>query len=420
MSFSEWEEVRLGDLCVKLGSGVTPKGGDSVYKETGVSLIRSQNIYDFTFEYSGLAHIDDEQAKKMKNVEIQENDVLINITGDSVARCCIVPIDVLPARVNQHVMIVRPNSELLEPHYLQYTLNSPRVKEYLLSLASTGGTRKALTKNMLENLKITIPSLGEQILISRVLTSLDSKIQKNNQINKNLEETAQAIFKRWFIDFEFPNENGEPYKSSGGEMGLIPKVWQVVKLADLGDIITGKTPSSKQIDSFGEKYNFITPRDINNSIYILNSERLLSEIGSERLKTIRIKKNSIGVSCIGSNLGEVYINDKEGFTNQQINSLILDKEEIYPYVYITLKNMKEDFLNLAGGSAVPIINKTSFSAIKIVMPDEATLDKFIEKVTVLFEKIKINLIENCNLTELRDSLLPKLMSGEIRVPLDEI
>ena len=116
----EWKEVRLGDVCTKIGSGATPSGGKEAYKGGDYHLIRSQNVLDFAFSKDGLASINDEQANKLKNVEIIQGDVLLNITGDSVARCCIVPSEILPARVNQHVAIIRPRKEELDNNYLLY------------------------------------------------------------------------------------------------------------------------------------------------------------------------------------------------------------------------------------------------------------------------------------------------------------
>jgi len=196
-----FQEIDLGDLCIKIGSGVTPRGGGNVYKQDGISLIRSQNIYDYSFEYKGLVYIDEEQAKKMKNVEVMPDDVLLNITGDSVARCCIVPNGVLPARVNQHVSIIRPNSDLVDPRYLLYWINNSITKELLLSLASTGATRKALTKGMIEKLKLSIPPIIEQKFVASTLSCLDDKIKINNRINENLEEMAQAIFQKLVCEF---------------------------------------------------------------------------------------------------------------------------------------------------------------------------------------------------------------------------
>lgn len=149
-----WKKNKLGKVCSKIGSGATPRGGDASYICQGISLIRSQNILDFTFSRDGLAFIEDIQAKELSNVEIKERDVLINITGDSVARVCQVPKEILPARVNQHVAILRTDQKQLVPEFLKYYLLANPIKELLLTYASTGATRKALTKGMLEEFEI--------------------------------------------------------------------------------------------------------------------------------------------------------------------------------------------------------------------------------------------------------------------------
>lgn len=184
MKKEEWKEYKLGDLCSKIGSGATPSGGKEAYKGGDFNLVRSQNVLDFSFSFDGLAKINDEQAQKLNNVELQENDVLINITGDSVARACIVPQLVLPGRVNQHVAIMRAKADVLDYRYLLYFLQHQ--KKQLLILASGGATRNALTKQMLEDYPIRLPALATQQRIAKILSTLDDKIELNNAINRNL------------------------------------------------------------------------------------------------------------------------------------------------------------------------------------------------------------------------------------------
>ena len=176
--------MRLGDVCTKIGSGSTPRGGKDAYKADGIPLIRSQNVLDYSFSTDGLAYIDEVQAKALDNVKMQKNDVLINITGDSVARVCMVPVDYVSARVNQHVSIIRADVVKAYPHYLLYLLQ--HIKPHLLSIGSSGGTRNALTKAMLENLEFDLPPLPEQIEIGRTLRALDEKIANNKEINHHL------------------------------------------------------------------------------------------------------------------------------------------------------------------------------------------------------------------------------------------
>ena len=154
---TQYPKVPLQKICSKIGSGATPKGGKTSYIDKGISLIRSTNVFDFRFEYSDLAHINQNQADALANVTVEPNDVLFNITGVSVARCCMVPDDVLPARVNQHVMIVRPIKGKNMSYYIMFTLCSTDNKAKLLGIGQSGSTREAINKQELESFEIPLP-----------------------------------------------------------------------------------------------------------------------------------------------------------------------------------------------------------------------------------------------------------------------
>lgn len=154
---TQYPKVTLQKICSKIGSGATPKGGKTAYIDEGISLIRSTNVFDFRFEYSDLAHINQNQADALANVTVESNDVLFNITGVSVARCCMVPDDVLPARVNQHVMIVRPIKGENMSYYIMFTLCSADNKAKLLGIGQSGSTREAINKQELESFEIPLP-----------------------------------------------------------------------------------------------------------------------------------------------------------------------------------------------------------------------------------------------------------------------
>ncbi|MCY2995775.1 MAG: restriction endonuclease subunit S [Planctomycetota bacterium] len=152
-----WRVVRLRDICTKIGSGATPRGGQSSYHQDGVTLIRSQNIYDTGFADAGLAYLDDNQASELSNVTVQPRDILLNITGASVARCCMIPERHLPARVNQHVMIIRVNPAVTDAHFVLAAINSAPRKKQLLAYSQVGATREALTKETVGNFQIVLP-----------------------------------------------------------------------------------------------------------------------------------------------------------------------------------------------------------------------------------------------------------------------
>ncbi|WP_434526029.1 restriction endonuclease subunit S [Photorhabdus asymbiotica] len=181
---SHWNKYKLKDITTKIGSGATPKGGKSVYVENGISFIRSLNIHDNKFLHKDLVFINDAQASALKNVEVKKNDILLNITGASVCRCAIVDNNILPARVNQHVSIIR--SEVVNHDYLLHILISPSFKQYLLSIArSAGATREALTKDQIENLSIPIPPIELQNKFAIIKKKIKNMVEKMVSASEN-------------------------------------------------------------------------------------------------------------------------------------------------------------------------------------------------------------------------------------------
>ena len=186
-----WETKKLKDVTTKIGSGATPKGGNQSYKNEGISLIRSLNVHNGSFKYEDLAHIDEQQAHQLNNVIVEENDVLFNITGASVARCCIVPFDVLPARVNQHVSILRPKKEIVNHVYLCYYLISPNSQNALLVMSkSNAATREALPKSMMEKYSICVPPLSLQQEFAEKVEAIE---RQKALVQQSIEET-QTMF----------------------------------------------------------------------------------------------------------------------------------------------------------------------------------------------------------------------------------
>ena len=199
-----WLENKLKALTTKIGSGATPRGGEESYKPEGISLIRSLNVHDFGFRYPKLAFLDDIQADELSNVEVQPRDVLLNITGASVARCCIAPEDVLPARVNQHVSIIRPILEKLDSNFLHYLLISKSYKDQLLQTGSEGGsTRQAITKAQIQDFSIEYPAtLKEQNSIVARLDTIHTETQRLESIYEQklaaLDELKKSLLHQAF------------------------------------------------------------------------------------------------------------------------------------------------------------------------------------------------------------------------------
>ena len=187
-----WRMGTLGEVCSKIGSGATPKGGKGSYGKTGVSLIRSMNVFDMNFCYEELAHISDKQAALLDGVTVIEKDILFNITGASVARCCMVPKDVLPARVNQHVMIIRSKEEFMQ-YYILCVLCSKDAKRSLLGMSQSGSTREAITKSEIESFEIMIPPKGILKDFTNKTDTIFSHVSIQIQENEKLTESQSLL-----------------------------------------------------------------------------------------------------------------------------------------------------------------------------------------------------------------------------------
>ena len=401
-----FRKFKLGEVANKIGSGATPRGGKDAYLPFGdYSLIRSQNVLDFTFSNDGLAFLSEDQASKLNNVAIEKRDILLNITGDSVARVCQVPFEILPARVNQHVAIIRPNHEFLNPEFLKYYLLNPTFKVYMLMLSSSGATRNAITKSMIENFEIKTPDLPTQAAIAEILSSLDDKIELNNQINQNLEALAQALFKQWFVDFEFPfdfaqckpSKNGKPYKSSGGEMvdselGMIPKGWRVDTLDKLLTVKYGK--DHKHIPD--------------GQIPIYGSGGIM-RYGNKSL----YDKISILIPRKGT-LSNLFLVEEPFWSVDTMFYTEINSDEYAEYLYYQIKSFGLASMNV--GSAVPSMTTKVLNQLLILNPCETLIKSFHKATKSILDVINANKKEDEILKNLRNILLPKLISGDLFVP----
>ncbi|MCQ5163179.1 restriction endonuclease subunit S [Faecalibacterium prausnitzii] len=388
--------VKLADICQKIGSGATPRGGKEAYRAEGIALVRSQNVLDFSFSSDGLAYINDEQADKLRNVELQSGDVLLNITGDSVARACLMDDDYLPGRVNQHVAIIRVDESKAVNSYLLYYLQWR--KSHLLQLASAGATRNALTKGMIEQLEIDLPSLDEQRKVVGILGSIQNKIKLNHEINDNLEQQAATYFQELFIN------NANP-------------VWQISTISDLGTVVGGSTPSKTKPEYYTNNgIAWITPKDlsINKSKFISHGENDITELGLKNSSATVMPKGTVLFSSRAP-IGYIAIASNEVTTNQGFKSVIPYSEIGTAFVYFFLKHSLPVIESAASGSTFKEISGSAMKNIPAIIPDRNTLDQFNSFCAPIFAQQKILEEQNHSLAMLRDSLLPKLMSGAIDI-----
>ena len=411
VSIESWSEFSIKDICINISSGGTPSRKVPEYYLNGVhKWIKTQELKDCNI-YDTDEHITDAALKNSSAKIYPKNTISMAMYGATVGKLGIMKSE---CATNQACCNMVVDSTKADYRFLFYSLLYRR--EELIGLAS-GAAQQNLNVGVISNFRINLPTLSEQKVIAATLSVLDDMIELNNQINKTLEEMAQTIFKSWFVDFE-PFKDGEFEES---ELGLIPKGWRVVELNDISkDIICGKTPSTKDNDNYGNKMPFITIPDMHGNVFITKTERCLSQKGINIQKNKTLPKFSVCVSCIATP-GLVAITSEESQTNQQINSVICKDNISCFYVYLFLNTIKDTIITLgSGGSTTLNLNKRQFSKIKIIKCDDRTMRAFHNLVKPLFFNILDNQIENQNLSEIRDTLLPKLMSGEIRVPVEGV
>lgn len=267
------------------------------------------------------------------------------------------------------------------------------------------------------DLELPIPSIEKQREIVREYNTIQNRIALNNQLITKLEETAQAIYKQWFVDFEFPDENGEPYKSNGGVMVWceelekeIPEGWEIVNLEIFGKVVTGKTPSSEFPDEFGNDMKFVTPGDFKYfTKYAYKTDRHLSKKGIAKLKSKILPKGSVIVTCIGSDMGKIVLTIEDCITNQQMNSIDVLESFYSDYLYEYLNNISSEIKSIAmGSSTMPMLNKTEFEKILIIKPINNLLVKFEKLLNPSNALLLKSTKESQKLEELKVLLLSKL------------
>ena len=329
--------------------------------------------------------------------------------------------------VHNNSFIVSLKTDELEKDYLYTVLNSNFVKKQANSQAKNS-VQPDLTHTMFKSIVIPVPdSREEQNRISKIINNINQKIQTNIQINQELEAMAKTLYDYWFVQFDFPDQNGKPYKSSDGKMVYhpelkreIPEGWGVEKLDDLGTVVGGSTPTKSISDNFtkgGEGYSWITPNDLSNNKgnkFIKNGE---IDVTVKGLKDASLKLYPEGTVLMSSRapVGYLAIATKELTTNQGFKSFIPDKKYGKNYIYYTLQNCLKVIEQNASGSTFKEISATVLKDIKVLQPNLEIVKKFEITVSSINNYIRDNEVQNQELTQLRDWLLPMLMNGQVKV-----
>lgn len=424
----DWEIKRIKDILVKIGSGVTPKGGSEVYVKSGIPLLRSQNIYDDGLRINNVSYITEEINLKMKNSQIQPNDILINITGASIGRSCVVPKTLQKANINQHIIYLRINSKLVP--FITYFIKSHSFKEYI-NLIQAGTSKEALNMGQIMNIPVPLPNLKLQ---TQIANYIDLKTQA---IDKKINLLIQKViyykeYRKSLINETVSKGLNNDCKTKYSEYGFeVNNNYNLFRLKDLGYLYSGL--SGKSGDDFNQDKNennkgFIPFTNIANNTY-LKKDNLGAVVVYQNENQNKVKKGDIfflmsseGYEDIGKSaildddLEETYLNSFcKGYrvTNKKVNPYFLN--------YLLLSDSYRKQLTIEGKGFTRInLKMEKVNDFKVYLPN--SIDEQIKIVEFLDQKTQTveNIVENINkqietLKELRKTLINDVVTGKIKV-----
>lgn len=407
--YNNWKRNWKNPMLKEIGKVVTGRTPPTV------------NIENFGDEYLFITPSDMDGRKRISNTERKlssKGAVVISscqIPSKSVCVSCIgwqmgkVAMTTKTSFTNQQINTIIPNENIV-PDFLHYSLSTRR--EELKTLGSVGTRTPILKKSAFEKLELYLPPYKNQKKIASILSIYDDLIENNTRRIEILEQMAKLVYEEWFVKFRFPGHKN--VKMIPSELGEIPEGGKVKTLGELGKIVTGKTPSTKKEENYGNYIPFIKTPDMHGNMFCISSLQCLSKTGEGSQKNKTLPANTLLVSCIGT-VGVVSITSTESQTNQQINALIPFDFERLEYLYFELNKLKTHLENLgANGVTLTNVNKEKFQSIKIIDPDDV-VKKYHKIASPVFSQIKKLQLKNQNLRKTRDLLLPKLISGEIDV-----
>lgn len=408
-----YKEEVLGNY-INILSGFAFKTKDFV--DVGIPIIKIKNICPPYVSLEDLTYVSKETGEKQKKFMLSYDDVLIAMTGSHINQWASVVGRVARVKytektlLNQRVgkITVKENADA-DLDYIYYFLSQDKVKVQLA--AKTGGTANQanISATHIQELVFPCPNIETQIRISNILKNYDDLIENNKKQIKLLEEAAERLYREWFVDLHFPGH--EDVKIVDG----VPEGWKKQKISEFGEIITGKTPSTTKEQYYGGNIPFVKIPDMHNCVYPIVTESTLTTEGANTQKNKFIPKNGIMVSCIAT-VGLVNIAIEPCQTNQQINSIVLHDEQDLYYTYFTMKRLKALLEGVgSNGATMTNVNKTKFGNLEVLYPSNNLRKDYFDYCKPIFEKIYALSIGVHKLSQVRDGLLPKLMSGEIEV-----
>lgn len=415
---TNWKEYKVEEICSKVTSGGTPNTRIDEYYGGNIPWVRTQEV-NFNRLYDTEIKITEEGLNNSSAKWIPENSIIIAMYGATAGK---VAVNKIPVTTNQACCNLIIDKKKADYRFIYYNILS---RFSSIANMAVGGAQQNLNAGMIKDLAINLPDLPTQTAIAEILSSLDDKIELNNKINQELESLAQTLFKQWFIDFEFPNENGEPYKSSGGalvesELGEIPKGWEIATIDDITEIVTkGTTPTTIGGRFTDSGINFIKVESLTEQgAFIKSKFGFIDEETNQLLRRSIIQEGDVLFSIAGT-IGRVAVVTKDilpANTNQAI-AIIRPNQVDSNFLKLLMKSslIQNDTKSNVVQAVQANLSLGVIKATKFIKPSIPILTLFKTSLIEVFENVNLLTEETQELTNLRDTLLPKLITGELQV-----
>ena len=406
----EWKEYKLGEIAQIQTGPFGSQLHQSDYVDNGVPCIMPTNIgKNLDIISDGIVHISENDAQRLSRHLVTVGDIIYARRGD-IEKCAYIQELQNGWFCGTGCLRIRINKDV-DSHFIAYQLSTSEAKSWIVGNA-VGTTMLNLNSSILNDLPILLPSISTQRHITAILKSLDDKIEVNRRINDNLEQQAQALFKSWFVDFE-PFRN-QPFTET--ELGMIPEGWRVGTLNDFGEIVGGSTPSKAKPEYYTDNgIAWLTPKDLSVSKckFTSRGEIDITQEGYDSCSTKLMPKGTVLFSSRAP-IGYITIAKNDICTNQGFKSVI-PKLAGTAFIYCFLKESTQEIENKATGSTFKEASGSLMKSLPAIVPEKVILDDFEDLMKPIYKQQEVLEDENSRLSSLRDTLLPRLMSGEIKV-----
>jgi type I restriction enzyme S subunit len=432
---AEWKDTTLGQICTAQGGAIQtgPFGSQlhtSDYKEFGIPVVMPTNIGDGGIVEDGIARIDQTDVDRLSQHKLRIGDIVFSRRGDVTKNALIRPHEVGWFCGTGCLKVRLGDESIATAKFISHCLRLPDIKDWLIRHA-VGATMPNLNTGILSAVPIFLPPLHVQLEIATTLGALDDRIALLRETNATLEAIAQALFKSWFVDFDPVRAKLEGRAPEGmdeatarlfpdsfeeSELGLVPRGWRVGRVSDLGNVICGKTPPTAQPENYGDDVPFITIPDMHSVLVVTATNRSLSRVGADTQKKKYLPPGSICISCIATP-GLVVRVTVAAQTNQQINSVVPLEHWGKAFPLFLLRRIGDAVrAGGSGGSVFHNLSKSGFEELKVLLTTSELAQRFDEVIEPLVSKIVGNQKQAQTLATLRDTLLPRLISGALRLP----